>query len=594
MTTEGPDARLIDGRFELLQRLGGGGMGLVWRARDNALQREVALKEVRPADPAMAAADPGLTRETRERVLREARALARLQHPNVVIIHHIVDGAEYPHPWLVMELVTGGSLADRLAAGPLSIPEAARIGRGVLGALCAAHAVGIQHRDVKPGNVLLRPDGTPVLTDFGIAAMHGATALTAAGSLIGSPEFMAPERIRGQEGNPSSDLWSLGMMLYVAIEGQHPLRRGTALATLAAVLDEPLPPAPHAGPLGPLLGALLAKDPALRPNAAQLDQALAQAEYQGGYTGGYGHAGGQGQGYGQGQGHGYGQGYGYGYGAPTGAPGLTGPTAQPTAQLGAQGRQPHPSGGFPAPAAAPAITLTKAPPAARPARRRAGLTISSVAAVAALGVLGWSLRPGPGHAAARPPATGGAATGGTATPAATAPSAGAAPGTAPATTAPAAGAATGGAQQDLTTPAGVRAAIAAMKPTMGTTKVLELDLYPDHAEAEVVRTDNPAEYDEVDYRPGQHAARTVGSTVDDDSGKPVELDDFDWDVLPGLWQQATATLKVANPTGRYLIISPDLFDGTPSIRLYLSNAYGGGYLETDEKGKVTRTEPEGS
>lgn len=140
MNADGSDARLIDGRFELLQRLGGGGMGLVWRARDNALHREVALKEVRPPDPAMAAANPEDALELRERVLREARSLARLQHPNVVIIHHIVDTADHPHPWLVMELVTGGSLADRLSRGPLTVPEAARIGRGVLSALRAAHA----------------------------------------------------------------------------------------------------------------------------------------------------------------------------------------------------------------------------------------------------------------------------------------------------------------------------------------------------------------------------------------------------------------------------------------------------------------------
>jgi serine/threonine protein kinase len=281
MNTGGPQARLIDGRFELLRRLGGGGMGLVWLARDTALEREVAIKEVRPLDPAAAAADPQAAREMRERVLREARALARLQHPNVVTVYHIVDTAEHPHPWIVMELVTGGSLHDRLTQGPLTVPEAARIGRGVLAALRAAHGAGIQHRDVKPGNVLLRTDGTPVLTDFGIAAMHGATALTATGTLIGSPEYIAPERVRGEEGNASSDLWSLGMMLYVAIEGHHPLRRGTVLATLAAVLDEPLPPPQHAGPLTPLLSALLGKDPAQRPDADQLERALTAAELPG-------------------------------------------------------------------------------------------------------------------------------------------------------------------------------------------------------------------------------------------------------------------------------------------------------------------------
>ncbi|MFE9450508.1 protein kinase [Streptomyces sp. NPDC006739] len=279
MNRGGAQRELIDGRFEPLQRLGGGGMGVVWRAYDTALDREVALKEVRPADPATAAADPEGARTMRERVLREARALARLQHPNVVTIHHIIDTAEYPHPYLVMELVHGGSLADRLASGPLGVPEAARIGRGVLAALRAAHAGGIQHRDVKPGNILLRADGTPVLTDFGIATLHDATALTAAGSLIGSPEYMAPERIRGHEGGPASDLWSLAMTLYVALEGRHPLRRSGTLSTLAAILDEPLPPPRHCGPLAPLLTAMLAKDPARRPDAAAADRALAAVEH---------------------------------------------------------------------------------------------------------------------------------------------------------------------------------------------------------------------------------------------------------------------------------------------------------------------------
>ncbi|GAA2866384.1 hypothetical protein GCM10020220_064650 [Nonomuraea rubra] len=236
------DKRVIDGRFELVERLGGGGMGLVWRAWDVALHREVALKEVRPPDPAIEEHDPTLARELRSRVLREARALARLNHPHVATIHHIVDPGEQGYPWIVMELVTGGSLQDHLQHGPLPVREAARLGREVLSGLRAAHAVGIQHRDVKPANVLLREDGRSVLTDFGIAAMRESTSLTATGSFIGSPEYMAPERINGVEGDPASDLWSLGMLLYVAVEGRHPLRRGTTLATLAAVLNQDVPP----------------------------------------------------------------------------------------------------------------------------------------------------------------------------------------------------------------------------------------------------------------------------------------------------------------------------------------------------------------
>ena len=260
---------VIDGRFELMDRLGSGGMGTVWRARDSVLHREVALKAVR--------ADAAASDAMRERVLREARALARLSHPNVVTIHHIVD--QDPHPWLVMELVSGISLHERLDNGPLLPVEAARIGRQVLAALRAADAAGIQHRDVKPANILLRPDGTAVLTDFGIAALQGSTSLTATGELIGSPEYIAPERIRGNDDDPASDLWSLGLVLYVCVEGVSPLRRGTTLATLAAVLDDPVPPPVRSGPLAPVLQALLVRDPAARPAPAHLDAMLAQVEH---------------------------------------------------------------------------------------------------------------------------------------------------------------------------------------------------------------------------------------------------------------------------------------------------------------------------
>ncbi|MEU9959031.1 protein kinase [Streptomyces sp. NPDC050982] len=259
---------MVDGRFELLARLGSGGMGTVWRARDSVLHREVALKAVRH--------DAAASASVRERVLREARALARISHPNVVMIHHIID--DDPHPWLVMELVDGVSLQERLADGPLTPTEAARIGRQVLAALRAAVAAGIQHRDVKPANILLRADGSAVLTDFGIAALQGSTALTATGELIGSPEYIAPERIRGNDDDPASDLWSLGLVLYVCVEGVSPLRRGTTLGTLAAVLDEAVPPPVRSGPLSPVLQALLVRDPAARPDAARLDAMLAEVE----------------------------------------------------------------------------------------------------------------------------------------------------------------------------------------------------------------------------------------------------------------------------------------------------------------------------
>ncbi|MER7756069.1 serine/threonine-protein kinase [Kitasatospora sp. NPDC097643] len=579
MDRAGADGRLIDGRFELLEQLGGGGMGLVWRARDTALHREVVLKEVRPQDPAMAAADPAGARELRERVLREARALARLQHPNVVVIHHIVDTPEHPHPWLVMELVRGGSLADRLEHGPLGVPEAARIGRGVLAALRAAHAVGIQHRDVKPGNVLLRPDGTPVLADFGIAAIQDATALTATGALIGSPEYIAPERIRGLEGNPSSDLWSLGMLLYVAVEGSHPLRRSTTLATLAAVLDEPLPPPVRAGLLGPLLEALLAKDPAVRPDAEQLDRALAAAA---------------GEGFAPSFVPPYPQSFAPPYGGgPVGPVGPAGPVA--TAYLGpVSGAQAHPAPvdrvptGFQAPPAGQATTSGRG--------KVVGITgaVASVAVAAAVGAyLVWGDSGGDAKADGRKPSATSTTTATTSladSPAAqpTAPATGPA-GTPVAGPVAAAPSATAAAKTNLLTPDGVRRTIETIKPYASDGKVYELTVYPEYASARIPTAAGSKLYDTLDIRDGKVTRSPGGQIIGDD--KLVDLTAYSWDVLPTVIKKAEDTLNVPHPTSRYLLIEPDMFDHTPAIKVYLSDDYGSGYLETDPKGSPKRSYP---
>lgn len=231
---DGESGQVLDGRFELVERLGSGGMGTVWRARDIALHREVAVKQVRPLAPELVPKGSDASRVLRERVLSEARALARLSHPHVVTIYHVIDDGDGSYPLLVMELVPGSSLAELLNEGTLLTPqEAARVGRQVLAALRTAHAAGIRHRDVKPANVMLRPDGDAVLTDFGIAALQrtgstdsavGSAPLTATGELIGTPDYLAPERIRGTNDDPASDLWSLGMTLYVCVEGHNPLR----------------------------------------------------------------------------------------------------------------------------------------------------------------------------------------------------------------------------------------------------------------------------------------------------------------------------------------------------------------------------------
>ncbi|MEU2286367.1 serine/threonine-protein kinase [Streptomyces sp. NPDC013178] len=259
MSEEPGSERLIAGRYRLLSPLGEGGMGTVWRARDEVLHREVAVKEVR-APAGLPASD---VERLYARLEREAWAAARVANRNVVTVYDVAtqDG----RPWIVMELVRGISLADLLdTEGPLEPARAAHIGAEVLAALRAAHEAGVLHRDVKPANVLMSNDGRVVLTDFGIATVEGTSALTMTGEVIGSPEFLAPERALGRTPGPESDLWSLGVLLYAAVEGNSPFRQNTPLSTLRAIVDEELPPPRRAGPLAPVIEGLLRKDPAER------------------------------------------------------------------------------------------------------------------------------------------------------------------------------------------------------------------------------------------------------------------------------------------------------------------------------------------
>ncbi|GGZ57788.1 serine/threonine-protein kinase [Streptomyces bluensis] len=264
--------RLIAGRYRLLAKLGHGGMGTVWRAKDETVDREVAVKEPRVPDHL-----PDRERSKAfERMRREARAAARLDHPAVVNVHDVavVDG----QPWIVMELVQGRSLGAVLQEGTLGVRDAAKIGLEVLGALEAAHAAGILHRDVKPDNVLLGRHDRVVLTDFGIAQIEGETNLTDTGSFVGSPEYIAPERVLGQRPGPASDLWSLGVVLYAATEGVSPFRRTNTPATLQSVLNStPAAPASAQGPLAEVINGLLNKDSARRPTADRVRALLEEA-----------------------------------------------------------------------------------------------------------------------------------------------------------------------------------------------------------------------------------------------------------------------------------------------------------------------------
>ncbi|MFG2500975.1 serine/threonine-protein kinase [Streptomyces sp. NPDC048441] len=269
--------RLLAGRYRVVARLGRGGMGVVWRAVDEVLGREVAVKELRTFTDA---AGPELA-DLRVRMQREARAAARIRHPGVVAVHDVaeVDG----RPLIVMELIEGPSLDDVLRdRGTLDPREAAAIGAKVMEALAAAHRAGVLHRDVKPGNILLATGGRVVLTDFGIATVDdpgdgSATHLTRSGELVGSLDYLAPERAQGQDPGPASDVWALGATLYAAVEGASPFRRTSTWSTLTAIVSDPLPEPQRAGPLIPVLRQLMHKDPRARPDADQAGLLLADA-----------------------------------------------------------------------------------------------------------------------------------------------------------------------------------------------------------------------------------------------------------------------------------------------------------------------------
>ncbi|GAA4665863.1 serine/threonine-protein kinase [Streptomyces youssoufiensis] len=298
------EGRLVAERYRLVERIGRGGMGTVWRAADELLGRQVAIKQLH-ISPHLA--DDELA-TLYERTRREAQSAARIAHPNVVVVHDVVDDRGVP--CIVMEYVPSTTLADVLKRkGRIEPEEAARIGRGMIAALRAAHAAGVLHRDVKPGNVLLgtggshgpghHTDGDPgdhatsgghravghgplgdgrvVLTDFGIAVASGTSTLTKTGELVGSIDYVAPERVKGGKPGPASDLWALGATLYQAVEGRPPFRKDTAFETAYAIAVDELPPLRHAGVLAPLVEALLDKDPDARPSAETVEWTLRAA-----------------------------------------------------------------------------------------------------------------------------------------------------------------------------------------------------------------------------------------------------------------------------------------------------------------------------
>jgi serine/threonine protein kinase len=426
MAGHGDEGRLVADRYRLVERIGRGGMGTVWLAEDELLGRQVAVKKLHPPQPHM---DDEELATLFERTRREARAAARISHPNVVVVHDVVDDEGLPS--IVMEYVPSVTLGERLKSDGAQPPaEAARIGRGMLAALRAAHRAGVLHRDVKPGNVLLGVEGAAqsggrvVLTDFGIAQASGTSTLTRTGELIGSIDFLSPERIRGGAPGPEADLWALGATLYQAVEGISPFRRPTAIETAYAIAEEPVEPPAHAGALAEVIDGLLAKEPQrrlsmdeaerlLRIPASEQDTAVVEQPGHSGqfgpggspYAGGPSYAGGQpytgsqsytgGSPYTGGQSYSGSQSY---PGGPTGGQngGRTGGQHGAPTYSGSHsypGGQPYPGGPPPAQippqqdtapthaAMAPATTHA-APPGPRRSRRRAW--IAAVAAVVVL------------------------------------------------------------------------------------------------------------------------------------------------------------------------------------------------------------------
>jgi len=267
--------RVIAGRYQLVEPIGRGTMGVVWRATDQLLDRDVAIKEVRFND----ALGDVERANAYKRTLREARTAARLSHRAVVTVFDVVE--EKGRPWIVMELIRSRSLDDMLETdGPMPPRRVARIAQQLLSALAHAHSSGVLHRDVKPSNVLIATGGADeraVLTDFGIAQFEGDSRLTQTGMVMGSPGFTAPERIRGATATPASDLWSLGATLFAACEGQGPYeQRGGPITTMTAIINEDAPVIPSADRLGPVISALLRRDPARRPSASIAANMIAQ------------------------------------------------------------------------------------------------------------------------------------------------------------------------------------------------------------------------------------------------------------------------------------------------------------------------------
>jgi serine/threonine protein kinase len=263
------ESRRIRDRYRLLEPIGGGAMGTVWRAQDEKLDRTVAIKELLlPHDH-----DEQRTEEAKNRAMREARIAARLQHSHAITVFAVLE--EEDRPWLVMEYLPSKSLAVIIGEEPSTVDDAIRVGAQISSALAGAHRAGIVHRDVKPANILVSEDGTAKITDFGISRAIGDVKLTATGEIAGTPAYLAPEVARGEDADFAADVFSLGATLYAAVEGQSPY--GVAdnpIALLYKASSGETAPPEKAGRLTPLLLRMLATEPTERPSMDEVEQEL--------------------------------------------------------------------------------------------------------------------------------------------------------------------------------------------------------------------------------------------------------------------------------------------------------------------------------
>ncbi|RCV50170.1 serine/threonine-protein kinase, partial [Marinitenerispora sediminis] len=281
MSTEqsAPD-HLLAGRYRMSRLIGEGGMGRVWEGTDELLDRPVAIKEL-TISPHLPQREIDVLRT---RMLREARSAAQLSHPAIITVFDVVESDD--RPWIVMELVRGNSLSELIKqGGPLPPLRVARIGLQMIAGLAVAHERGIVHRDIKPGNVLIASGDRAVLTDFGIARLEGSSSLTSTGNLLGSPSYLAPEQARGRPASPVTDMWAFGVTLYAAVEGAPPFLRSTPMATLTAIVTEEVPPPRSAGPLLPVLQAILDKEPETRASLEEARSMLYEVVTEGGGMG---------------------------------------------------------------------------------------------------------------------------------------------------------------------------------------------------------------------------------------------------------------------------------------------------------------------